>query len=196
LGIKSITPLDHRLGYRVYGLGAFALGVIGLIWRDFALVWQPVPQDVPGRAALACIVAVGLLFGGVGLQWGRTARLAAATLIGLYALDVLLLHAPRVVAHIDMFGAWSGLAEQLALLAGGLAAYAGLASASEATAARLARIARLAFGLCLFSFGLAHFFYLPQTAAMVPAWLPPGQQAWAYATGAAHILAGLEHFPT
>jgi hypothetical protein len=30
-------------GMRVYALGAFGLGLIGLVWADFALVWQPVP---------------------------------------------------------------------------------------------------------------------------------------------------------
>jgi hypothetical protein len=40
-------------GSRVYGLGAIALGLAGLVWGDFALVWQPVPPGVPGRTALA-----------------------------------------------------------------------------------------------------------------------------------------------
>jgi hypothetical protein len=30
-------------GGRVYGPGAFILGVVGLVGGDFALVWQPVP---------------------------------------------------------------------------------------------------------------------------------------------------------
>jgi len=39
-------------------------------------------------------------------------------------------------------------------------------------------------------FGLAHLFYLKPTADFVPAWLPPGQVFWAYATAAGHFAAG------
>jgi uncharacterized membrane protein YphA (DoxX/SURF4 family) len=41
------------------------------------------------------------------------------------------------------------------------------------------------------SFGAGHFFAIPQTAGMVPGWIPPGQWFWAVATGVAHLLAGL-----
>jgi uncharacterized membrane protein YphA (DoxX/SURF4 family) len=41
------------------------------------------------------------------------------------------------------------------------------------------------------SFGLSHFFAIPQTAGMVPGWIPPGRQFWAVATGVAHLIAGL-----
>ena len=45
------------LGRPVYGLAAIALGIIGLVWGDFAAVWQPVPATAPHRKALAYIVA-------------------------------------------------------------------------------------------------------------------------------------------
>lgn len=51
----SRTPLAN-LGGRVYGLGAVALGLVGLVWGDFATVWQPVqalPFTVPHRMTLA-----------------------------------------------------------------------------------------------------------------------------------------------
>jgi uncharacterized membrane protein YphA (DoxX/SURF4 family) len=96
----------------------------------------------------------------------------------------------------------------MALLAGGLASYALLAgargadvvthggrgeSSRHAPAARPAPISRLAviaMGVCLLTFGLAHFLYLDFTASMVPAWLPGGQKFWAALTGAAHLAAG------
>ena len=56
---------------------------------------------------------------------------------------------------------------------------------------RLGRISRIAFGICCLFFGAAHLVYGKETAAMVPGWLPPGGLFWAYATGAAHLLAGL-----
>src|SRR6267154_1591573 len=52
---------SRPMGLRVYGAGAVALGVIGLAWGDFALVWQPVPASVPGRTVLAYLTAAALL---------------------------------------------------------------------------------------------------------------------------------------
>jgi len=179
------------LGVRVYGLGALALGLVGLAWGDFALVWQPVPQGLPGRTALAYAVAAALALAGAALNLKRTAAAGAAVLAALYGLGVILLHAPLVAAHPLTFGTWQGVAEQLALVAGGAVAWASVASLGAAPAGRVRRIGQLTFGACLVVFGLAHFFYLKFTASMVPHWLPPGQAFWAYATGAAHIAAGL-----
>jgi hypothetical protein len=35
------------MGVQVYGAAAVGFGLIGLVWRDFALVWQPVPPHIP-----------------------------------------------------------------------------------------------------------------------------------------------------
>jgi uncharacterized membrane protein YphA (DoxX/SURF4 family) len=40
-------------------------------------------------------------------------------------------------------------------------------------------------------FGIEHFKYETDTAAMVPKYLPMGQEFWARATGTFHIAAGL-----
>jgi uncharacterized membrane protein len=50
---------------------------------------------------------------------------------------------------------------------------------------------RVLFGLCMVAFGVVHFTAVPQTAAMVPAWLPFAPRFWALATGWAMLLAGL-----
>jgi hypothetical protein len=65
-------------GSRVYGLGAIALGLAGLVWGDFALVWQPVPPGVPGRTALAYATGAALTLAGAALNWRRTAAFGAA----------------------------------------------------------------------------------------------------------------------
>ena len=57
--------------------------------------------------------------------------------------------------------------------------------------ARLTRRGQLTFGVCALLFGGAHFFYMNLTAPMVPQWLPPTQEFWAYATGVGHIAAGV-----
>ena len=49
----------------------------------------------------------------------------------------------------------------------------------------------MAAGLSALVFGAAHFKYAQFAASMVPAWLPPNQIFWAYATGVGHLAAGL-----
>jgi uncharacterized membrane protein YphA (DoxX/SURF4 family) len=180
-----------RVAVRIYGLSAVAFGLVGLSWGDFAAVWQPVPPTVPGRTILAYIVAAVLLLAGLSILWRRSAAIGALTLTSLYSLGVILLHVPLVIAHPTVFVEWSGTAEQLALVAGALVTYAFCRTPNAAApAARIVLCGRLLFGVCLIVFALAHLFYLKPTADFVPAWLPPNQVFWAYATAAGHFLAG------
>jgi uncharacterized membrane protein YphA (DoxX/SURF4 family) len=206
------------LGIRIYGLGAMAIGLVDLVWGDFALQWQPVVAGFPGRTTLAYIFSAALLVAGAlvngratsaalrsavpGPVALRPAALGSAALAALYAVVVIFMHGPQIFQHPGAFPAWDGAAEQLALLAGGLAAYAYLSGADSGLArppglglrgppARLARISVIMMGICLLMFGLAHFLYLDFTASMVPAWLPGGQKFWAAATGAGHLAAGV-----
>jgi uncharacterized membrane protein YphA (DoxX/SURF4 family) len=182
-----------RVAVRVYGLAAVGFGLVGLAWGDFAAVWQPVPATLPGRTTLAYAFASLFLLAGLGTERRRSAALGTLTLTILYSLGVILLHVPLVIARPTVFVAWSGTAEQLALVAGGLVAYALCRAppASSAVTARLVFCGRLIFGVCLILFALAHLFYLKPTADFVPAWLPPNQMFWAYATAAGHFLAGV-----
>jgi len=47
-------------GWRVYGLGVMALGMVCLAWGDFDLE-QPVPKDFPDRTALAYAITLAVL---------------------------------------------------------------------------------------------------------------------------------------
>ena len=184
-----------RVAVRVYGLAAVALGLVGLCWGDFAAVWQPVPATLPDRTILAYVVAAVFLLAGCSIQRRSSAALGTLTLTILYSLGVILLHVPLVIARPTTFVNWSGTAEQLALVAGGLVAYAFCrappGSATATTTTRIVFSGRLIFGVCLIFFALAHMVYLKPTADFVPAWLPPNQMFWAYATAAGHFLAGV-----
>jgi uncharacterized membrane protein YphA (DoxX/SURF4 family) len=181
----------RRVSVRIFGLGTVALGLVGLVWGDFAVVWQPEPSGVPGQNGWGHAVAIGPLFAGLAMQWQRAAGRGALVLTMLYGLAVMLLGVPRVFAHPSVFVSWYGVAEPLALSAAGLVAYAYCAQLEPKVAELLSKIGRLIFGVCLLVFGLAHLFYVAYTAKLVPAWLPPGQVFWVYATAAGHFAAGI-----
>jgi uncharacterized membrane protein YphA (DoxX/SURF4 family) len=178
-------------GWRVYGLGMISLSVVSLAWDDFD-PGQPVPKGFPGRDALAHAAAAFMLVAGMAVIWRRTAAWSAAALTAYYALIVVIVMNGRVIlAHSTEYVAYSGSAEQLAIAAGGLIVYATNARIDTVLAARLARFGQMAFGVCALLFGGAHFVYMNLTARLVPQWLPPGQQFWAYATGVGHIAGGV-----
>jgi uncharacterized membrane protein YphA (DoxX/SURF4 family) len=179
------------LGRRVYGFGVMALALVCLAWGGFD-PGQPVPKDFPDRTTLASAAAAFMLVAGGAVEWRRTVVWGAAALTAYYALIVVILMEGRVVlAHPAEFGAYSGAAEQLAIAAGGLIIFAASAKVDAALAERLARLGQMAFGVCALLFGGAHFFYMNLTVPLVPKWLPPTQEFWAYATGVGHIAAGV-----
>jgi len=176
---------------RVYGMGIIALAAVCLVWGDFD-PGQVVPAAFPGRTALAYAAAAFMLVAGAALQWRRFAACGAAALTAYYALVVVIVMDGRLVlAHYAELGSYSNVAEQLAIAAGGLIVYATTAGIDAARAARLVRVGQVTFGVCALLFGAAHFVYLELTAPLVPSWLPPSQELWAYATGVAHIAAGI-----
>ena len=179
------------LGWRVYGLGVAALGLVSLAWGNFD-PGQPVPKGIPDRVVLAYAAAVFTIVAGAAIEWRRTEAWAAAALTAYYTLVVVvLLNGAVVLAHPGEYGAYSGLGEQLAIAAAGLIVFAARARIDAALAARLARLGQLTFGVCALLFGGAHFFYMNLTAPLVPRWLPPSQVFWGYVTGVAHIAAGV-----
>jgi hypothetical protein len=188
--------LDRRyssyLGPFVYAVGGIALGVVGLVWGDFADVWQPIQAlgDVPHRTALAYVYAVWFVVGGMAVFWPRTAR-AGIVVLSVLHLIAALFWVPRVIGFPRIFGTWSGCLEMFCMTAAGMAGYALLAPRSTPRTLRIGQIGRYLYGICVVSFALAHFLYVPQTAALVPEWIPPGQRFWAIATGVFHLMAAL-----
>jgi uncharacterized membrane protein len=188
----STAETTRTLGRRVYGLGVLTIGVLCLAWGNFD-PGQPVPMAIPGRSALAYIVAAFLMVAGAAVEGRRTAAAwAAAALTVYYALIVVIWMNGRVVlAHYTEFGSYSGSAEQLAIAAAALIIYAASANIDRARAARLTRLGQVAFAVCAILFGGAHFLYMNLTAPLVPHWLPPSREFWGYATGVGHIAAGV-----
>src|SRR5260221_3401739 len=164
--IMTTEETSMGFGWRVYGLGVMALGLVCLAWGDFD-PGQPVPRGFPDRTAMAYAAAAFMFVAGAAIEWRRAAAWGAAALTAYYLLIVVILLNGRVVlAHYAEFGAYSGAAEQLAIAAGGLIVYASTASIDAARAARLTRLGQLAFGACALLFGGAHFFYMNLTAPL------------------------------
>ena len=171
-----------HLAQTAYATSMIGLGVVGLIYGDFANIWKFVPPAVPGRQALAYASAALMLVCGIGLSWKRTESVAARVLFPYWVLVVLLLKVPVVVKHPLVEVTYQSMANMVVLMTAAWVLFAG--------DRRSVRIPQLVFGLALIPLGLAHFIYLNLTAPLVPAWLP-FHTFWAYFTGAAQIAAGL-----
>lgn len=183
------------VGHAVFAATMIALGVLGLVQGHFAPIWQSVPKGVPLREVLVYLSAFVSLLSGIGLFWRRTAALAARALLACLLLW-LLFKAPPIVHAPLTAGPWEDGAETVVIVAGAwmLAAWFGSDRHRRhfgfATGGMHVRIARTLYGLALIPFGLAHFAYLKETAALVPGWLP-WHVAWAGFTGGAYIAAGV-----
>jgi uncharacterized membrane protein len=179
----------------LFVVGLIGLGILALTYRDFALVWQPVPAWVPGRAAIAFGCGLLMLALAAGLSFPRT-RPWAVRILFAYLLVWACLKLPDVITAPATESSWLGLGELTLLLAGGWTLLARLAPLPRdsplafLTDERGLRTARYLFALSIIPVGLSHIVYLEPTTTFVPAWLPfrPG---WAILTGAGQIASGL-----
>lgn len=191
---KTLRP--ERL---LFAIVMMALGLLGLIYGDFAMVWQPVPAGLPGRTALAYATAVLELLAGAGLLLPRTARLSARVLFVFLTLWVLTLRVPTLLRHPQVELAWLGFGETASIWAGVWCLFAGLAGDWERKHLGFAvgesglRCARYLFAVALPMIGLSHYFYSDATVSYIPAWIP-FPLAGAYLAGAGDIGAGLGIF--
>jgi uncharacterized membrane protein len=179
----------------LFAVGMIGLGILALVYGDFAMVWQPVAPWIPGRTVLAYGSGLLMLFGGIGLLVRATAAWSARILFP-YLIVWLLLKVPALLVAPQIEAVWLGFGELAVLLAGGWVLSAKLAGLREgsplsfATGENGIRIARILFAVSLIPIGLSHIVYVKQTADLVPAWLPY-RIGWAYTTGAGQIACGL-----
>jgi len=176
-------------------IGLLGLGVLALRYGDFAMVWQPVPEWLPARHAVADASGVLMLLLGLGLLFRTTASLSARVLFP-YLILWACLKLPAIFVAPQIEGVWLGLGELTLLLAGGWTLFCRVVEVSPTSRFRFLagesgmRAARIMFGLSAIPVGLSHLFYSKATADFVPAWLPY-RMGWAYLTGVGQIAAGL-----
>ena len=191
--MKMRLPANTALA--LFAASAIAIGSLGLAQSDFVAIWAPVPESLPARDALVYVCAIMCVTCGAGLLWRRIASIAARLWLG-FVLAWFILFKLRVVwmAPASVVS-WESIGEMAVVIAAAWVLYARFATDWDrrhlAAAAGVPglRIARTLLGLSLIAFGLAHFAYVRETAALVPAWLP-AHEAWVYLTGGTYVVAG------
>jgi len=179
----------------LFAVGLLGLGVLAVRYRDFALVWQPVPAWVPAHAAVAFASGALLIALGIGLLI-PPARAWTVRILIPYLILWVTLKLPDVIAAPGTEASWLGLGELTLLLSGGWALFATLGDVPAETGLgflageRGLCAARYLFALSIIPIGLSHLVYLSLTAGYVPHWLP-FRRGWAMLTGAGQIASGL-----
>jgi uncharacterized membrane protein len=149
----------------LFAVGMIGLGILALIYGDFAMVWQPVASWIPGRTVLAYGSGLLMVLGGAGLLVRATAAWSARLLFP-YLILWLLLKVPALLVAPQMEAVWLGVGEIAVLLAGGWVLFARLAGLREgsrlsfATGQNGLRIARILFAVALIPIGLSHIVYV------------------------------------
>ncbi len=191
--MKARRELD--LGRLLIALGLLGFGALTLLYDDFGLNWQRVPDWVPGRGLWAYAAGTIEVAVAAALLLRRTALPAAFLLTPYTLLWVLLLDVPPLLSSLRVEASWLAVGERTELFAGVWMLAITLARAHPGatpgrfTDDRALRAARIIFGLALIPCGLSHLVY-PEAVSYVPAWLP-FRMFWLDATGIGHIAAGV-----
>ena len=177
-----------------FAVTLIALGIIGLLHRDFVPVWNP-PPNVSAGGLLVSLASLISLATGVGLLMRRTASAATRLLLATFLLWLLFFRLPNFFLLPAFAACWS-VFPLTVMLAAAWILYIWFATdwdrnhLSFVNGSKGLRIARALYGLCLTFFGSAHFIDLKDTLSLIPNWIP-GHLFWAYFTGCAFIAAGL-----
>ena len=176
-------------------VGLIGLGVVALVVGGFALVWQPVPDWVPARQAVAYVTGALMVLLGIGLSFRRS-RVWSVRILFVYLFLWALLKVPGVFVAPGTEATWLGLGELTLLLSGGWTLFARLGNIPDKSPLgflagdRGVLMARILFAVSVLPIGLSHIFYVKETADFVPHWLPY-REGWAYLTGVGQMASGL-----
>lgn len=183
------------LGRAIFSLAMAGLGVQCLLRSNAVPALEPM-TSVASLPIIGWVSGILLIVSAAKAMWRSTPYHGAAGIAAILLAWFVFLHLPALAAAPKNGGEWTGALETLALSGAALALYGTLRRASgnerssDATATRAALAGRYIFGLCMPGFGVLHFIYIAYVAFVIPAWIP-SHVFFAYATGAAHVAAGL-----
>ena len=176
-------------------LGLLGIGILTLVYGDFALVWQPVASWIPGRTALAYLTGALECLTAACLVFRATSRWAVRIMFPGMILWQLL-KVPGLLVGLAHLGGYLSFGETAILSAGGWAFFAQLADLPAGspfaflTTARAMRILRIYYGLWIIPVGLSHIVYIDAAVHLIPIWLP-NRAFFAWLTGIGQIASGL-----
>ncbi|MEP7087753.1 MAG: hypothetical protein ABI884_10640 [Gemmatimonadota bacterium] len=176
------------LGRAIFAAALGSLGVQCLL-RGNAI---PTLEPVTSAAALPLIgwiTGIVLIAAAIASLLPPSASYGAAVIAAVMLLWVALLHLPALIVAPKNGGEWTSASESLAIAGAALVLF-GLTRISDAHAARCILAGRIFFGVCMLGFGALHFIYIAYVAFVIPGWIP-AHVFFGYATGVAHVAAGL-----
>jgi uncharacterized membrane protein len=183
-----------RVSRVVFAAVMIGVGILGLVYGNSALLWEPIPRNVPGRAVIIYFATLAGFGSGIGLLFRHSVTLACRVLLPFLLLWLVLLKLPRLLLAPEVMVSWESFGELAATSAGAWCLFAVHAGSWEQRHLGLAvgvngiRAARWLLIAALPMIGLSHFVYHELTASLVPKWMsfPLG---WTYLTGAASLAA-------
>jgi uncharacterized membrane protein len=185
---------EQKIAVTLLSTGLIALGLLTVIYRDFAYSWQPV-LAFPGREVVAVVCGLFMIAIGGALLFRSPSRIVVRALFP-FLVAWLCLKIPAIIVAGRIEGVWIGVGELAMLLAGGWVLFARFSGLEESSVfgpiigVRGIRLAQILFGVAVIPVGLGHILYLAITASLVPSWLP-FRNVLAWATGAGQIACGL-----
>lgn len=198
IGASKLAPVNLRVTQQpaltLFAVGLIGMGVLALVYGDFAMGWQPVAPWFPARTALAYGSGMLMVLCGTGLFFRRTTAWALRVVLP-YLVIWQMLKFPALITAPKMEAVYLGFGELAVLLAGGWTLFAQLGEANGtgfawAGSEQAIRVARYYLAIWIIPIGLSHMLYLQPSVDLVPPWLP-GKAFWAYLTGIGQIASGL-----
>jgi uncharacterized membrane protein len=121
-----------KIGRLFYALSLPVFGLLHFLYIGY--VASVIPAWIPAHVAFGYATGSAHIAGGVSIATGLLARVAAYCVAAMFGSWVIILHTPRVLAHLHEANEWTSLMVALAMCGGALT-IAGTLAKPEALAA-------------------------------------------------------------
>ena len=143
--------MSIRPSRAVFAAAMIGLSVLGMIYGNSALIWEPIPKSLPGRPVIIYLCAVIELGTGIGLLLRPSVVLACRLLFPFLLLWLAMLKLPGLFLAPHVMVSWEAFGEIAATSAGaGACSPATLALGNGGTSSSAsARVESALPGCCL-----------------------------------------------